>query len=87
MHETLDGLDLEHSTQLLLKATKMEEALWARYEQRARDIVCLLGLHTLALIQAGAFRAEGYCQLDQYSQKYQQQRKRLLQHYPNQEHS
>jgi tetratricopeptide (TPR) repeat protein len=86
-HETLEGLDLEHSTQLLLKAARIEKTLWQWDEEQARDIVHLLGSHTLALIQAGAYIAQGYCQLDQYLQKYQQQRNRLLEHYPSQEQS
>ncbi|KAF1952878.1 hypothetical protein CC80DRAFT_451679 [Byssothecium circinans] len=86
-HETLDGLDLEPCTQLLLKTAKIGETLWSLHEQQAQDIVHLLGSHTLALIQAGAYIAEGYCRLDQYPKKYQQQRKRLLKHFPNQEQS
>jgi tetratricopeptide (TPR) repeat protein len=82
--EALEGLDLEHSTQLLLKAAKIPAESWLSYKTLGEDVVDLLGSHTLALIQAGAYIAEGFCRLDQYPQKYQQQRKRLLKHYPEQ---
>ncbi|KAF2106263.1 P-loop containing nucleoside triphosphate hydrolase protein [Lophiotrema nucula] len=80
--EALEGLDLQHSIQLLLKAAKVPEASWLSCERQAQDIVRLLGSHTLALIQAGAYIAGGFCRLDQYPRKYQQQRKRLLKHHP-----
>jgi hypothetical protein len=85
--EALEGLDLQHSTQLLLKAAKLPEASWPSCERHAQDIVRLLGSHTLALIQAGAYIAGGYCGLDQYPAEYQRQRKRMLEHYPKQEQS
>jgi tetratricopeptide (TPR) repeat protein len=87
--ETLEGLDTEHSTQLLLKAARVPEEAWQSCEiqAQAHDIVSLLGSHTLALIQAGAYIAEGFCQLAEYPKKYQQHRRRLLEHHPEQEQS
>jgi tetratricopeptide (TPR) repeat protein len=85
--EALEGLDLQHSTQLLLKAARVPEKSWLCCKTQAQDVVVLLGSHTLALIQAGAYIAEGYCELDQYPKKFQQQRKRLLKHHPEQEQS
>ncbi|KFY66945.1 hypothetical protein V496_01838, partial [Pseudogymnoascus sp. VKM F-4515 (FW-2607)] len=85
--EALEGLDLKHSTELLLKAAKIPEESWLSCGQQAKDVVRLLGSHTLALILAGAYIAEGYCQLDQYHDKYQKQRKRFLQYHPDQEQS
>ncbi|KAF1951354.1 hypothetical protein CC80DRAFT_210229 [Byssothecium circinans] len=87
--EALVGLDPEHSTQLLLKAARMPEEAWQSRETQvqAQEIVSLLGSHTLALIQAGAYVAEGFCQLAEYPKKYQQHRKRLLEHHPEQEQS
>jgi tetratricopeptide (TPR) repeat protein len=85
--EALEGLGAEHATQLLLKAANVKEENWQSCEKQAQEVVRLLGSHTLALIQAGAYIAEGYCELDQYPDKYQQQRKRLLKHRPGQEHS
>ncbi|OAL53551.1 TPR-like protein [Pyrenochaeta sp. DS3sAY3a] len=85
--ESLGALDVQHSVQLLLKAARVPEDQWQGCDKQAQDIVHLLGSHTLALIQAGAYIAEGYCSLDQYIAKYQRQRKRLLEHYPIQEQS
>jgi tetratricopeptide (TPR) repeat protein len=85
--ETLEGLDEELSTQLFLKAALVPEESWQSWITQAQEIVRLLGAHTLALIQAGAYIAEGYCRLDQYLERYQRQRKRLLEHYPEQEQS
>ncbi|KAH7092522.1 hypothetical protein FB567DRAFT_625504 [Paraphoma chrysanthemicola] len=85
--EALEGLDDEHSTQLLLKAAHVPEEQWQSCGKHAQKIVQLLGSHTLALIQAGAYIAEGYCQLDEYPERYERQRKRLLEHYPDQQQS
>ena len=85
--EELTGLDIHHSTQLLLKAAEIPEELWPSYSQQAKDIVSLLGSHTLALIQAGAYIAKGHSRLDQYPEVYSQQRKRLLKYRPSQAQS
>ncbi|CAN9251458.1 unnamed protein product [Alternaria alternata] len=85
--EALESLEDEHSTQLLLKAAHVPEASWQACGEQAQAIVELLGSHTLALIQAGAYIAEGYCRLDQYVDKYKRLRKRLLKHYPKQQQS
>jgi tetratricopeptide (TPR) repeat protein len=87
--EKLEGLDPEHSEQLLLKAARVPEEVWQSCETQAQahEIVTLLGSHTLALIQAGAYVAEGFCQLAEYPEKYQQHRERLLKHHPEQEQS
>lgn len=80
--EALVGLDLEHSTQLLLKAALIPEESWPSYDQQAKNVVLLLGSHTLALIQAGAYIARGHRSLEQYPEEYQRQRKRLLKYHP-----
>jgi tetratricopeptide (TPR) repeat protein len=87
--EKLEGLDPEHSAQLLLKAARVPEEVWQSCETQAQahDIVKLLWSHTLALIQAGAYVAEGFCQLAEYPKKYQQHHERLLKHHPEQEQS
>ncbi|KAF2632596.1 hypothetical protein BU25DRAFT_487060 [Macroventuria anomochaeta] len=87
--EALEGLDAEHSTQLLLKAARVPEEAWrsCKTKAQAQDVVRLLGSHTLALIQAGAYVAEGYCQMAEYPKKYQQHRKRLLEYNLTQEQS
>ena len=85
--EPLKGLDLEHSTQLLLKAADIPKELWPSFDQQAKEVVRLLGSHTLALIQAGAYIAKGHGQLKQYPEVYQRQRKRLLEYHPRQAQS
>jgi tetratricopeptide (TPR) repeat protein len=85
--EALEGLELTHSTKLLLKAAQVLVESWPSYTAPAQEIVQLLGSHTLAIIQAGAYIAGGYCRLSQYPERYRQQRKKLLEHYPDQERS
>ena len=85
--EELTGLDIHNSTELLLKAAEIPEKLWSLYSQQAKDVVTLLGSHTLALIQAGAYIAKGHSRLDQYPEVYRQQRKRLLKYRPSQAQS
>ncbi|KAF2682375.1 hypothetical protein K458DRAFT_390862 [Lentithecium fluviatile CBS 122367] len=86
-HEMLEGLGLEDSTELLLRAAAIDATLRPCHQKQAQDIVELVCSHTLALIQAGAYIAEGHCRLDQYPEKYERQRKRLLEHHPEQEQS
>jgi tetratricopeptide (TPR) repeat protein len=85
--EALEGLELLHSTQLLLKAARLPEDSWSLHTVHAQEIVQLLGSHTLALIQAGAYIAEGYCRLAQYAERFRRQRRQLLEHHPDQEKS
>jgi tetratricopeptide (TPR) repeat protein len=85
--EALKGLNTEHSKKLLLKAAHVPEESWQSKKANAQEIVELLGSHTLALMQAGAYIAEGYCSLGQYAEEYRRLRKRLLEHYPKQQQS
>ncbi|KAH7380186.1 hypothetical protein BKA66DRAFT_420258 [Pyrenochaeta sp. MPI-SDFR-AT-0127] len=85
--EALEGLNEQHSAQLLLKAARVPEQSWQSCRKHAEDIVHLLGSHTLALVQAGAYIAEGHCQLDEYPKVYNRQRERLHRHYSKQEQS
>jgi tetratricopeptide (TPR) repeat protein len=82
--EALEGLELLYSTQLLLKAARLPKDSWSSHTAQAQEIVQLLGSHTLALIQAGAYIAEGYCRLSQYAEKFRKQRRQLLEHHPDQ---
>ncbi len=82
--EELEGLEDKDSKALLLKAADIPEEVWPSYNDHAQQVVQLLGSHTLALIQAGAYIAEGHCQLHQYLNVYQRQRKRLSEFRPEQ---
>ncbi|TVY32372.1 Kinesin light chain [Lachnellula occidentalis] len=72
---------------LLLKASGFPQELWPSYESQAKEVIQLLGSHTLALIQAGAYIARGHCHLHEYSEVFQRQRKRLLEYRPKQAQS
>ncbi|TVY45402.1 Kinesin light chain [Lachnellula subtilissima] len=76
--EALEGLEEKDSKNLLLKAAEVSPELRLTYEKQAEEVVRLLGSHTLALIQAGAYISQGHCQLHQYPKVYQRQRQRLL---------
>jgi tetratricopeptide (TPR) repeat protein len=85
--EALGGLEEEDAKELLLKATGLAPGSWLAYDNQAREVARLLGLHALALIQAGAYISQGHCQLYQYPGVYQRQRQRLLKYRPKQAQS
>jgi tetratricopeptide (TPR) repeat protein len=85
--EVLETLDRTHSVQLLLKAAQVPEVSWSTHTVHAEEIVDLLSAHTLALIQAGSYIAGGYCSMEAYPDRFIQQRKHLLEHYPHQQQS
>ena len=76
--ETLGDLELEDARELLLQATSIAESRWKEKEKAATAVVKILGLHTLAIIQAGAFVRQKLCTLEQYPTLYQQQKEQLL---------
>jgi tetratricopeptide (TPR) repeat protein len=82
--EALEGLDLTLSAQLVLKAAHVPMEAWSTETKEAENVAELLGSHTLALVQAGAYIAGGHCRLNQYAERYRRHRKQLLQHHPNQ---
>ena len=83
----LEGLEEQDSKELLLKAAELAPGSWPAHNTQAKEVVNLLGSHTLALIQAGAYISQGHCQLHQYSKVYQRQRQRLLKYRPKQAQS
>ncbi|OBT53876.1 hypothetical protein VE04_06248 [Pseudogymnoascus sp. 24MN13] len=76
--EALEGLEEQDSKKLLLKAAGLSPESWPSHDDQAKEVANLLGSHTLALIQAGAYVSQGHCQLHQYPKVYKQQRQRLL---------
>ena len=78
--EELTSLDIGLSKQLLLRAANIDEDLWPSVDHQAEAIANLIGSHTLALITAGSYVAQGFCRLDKYPEAYDKQRKRLLTH-------
>jgi tetratricopeptide (TPR) repeat protein len=85
--EALEGLGNGDSKELLLKAANIPKESWRSYNDQAETVIQLLGSHTLALIQAGAYIAKGYCRLHEYPKVYKRQRKRLMEFRPKQAQS
>ena len=85
--EALEALEEQDSKELLLKAAELSPESWSSYHDQAKEVVRLLGSHTLALIQAGAYVSQGHCKLHQYPEVYKRQRQRLLKYRPKQAQS
>ncbi|OBT93612.2 hypothetical protein VE01_08085 [Pseudogymnoascus verrucosus] len=85
--EVIKALKDQDSQELLFKAANLPQDSWSLYASQATEILHLLGSHTLALIQAGAYIARGHCKLHEYPNEYRRQRKRLLEFRPKQARS
>lgn len=64
--ESLEHLEHEHAQQLLLRVAYPNESQRKEKKQAALDVVKILGSHTLAIIQAGAFIKQKFCRLEEY---------------------
>jgi Flp pilus assembly protein TadD len=85
--EQLESLSSAECLTLLLRAAEIQAEAWAEHEPAAKYVVSLLGSHTLALIQAGAYIARGFCSLGEYPTEYSRQCERLLKFSPKQAQS
>ena len=85
--EALEGLEPEDAKKLLLQAAELPPQSWPSYDRAAEEVVRLLGSHTLGLILAGAYIANGHCRLSKYPHEYRRQRKRLLKYRLTQDQS
>lgn len=85
--EILTGLDEEDSVELLFKVAEIPLDSRSFQEEAAREIVKILGSHTLALIQAGAYIARGHCLMKEFPKVFQKHRDRLLKSRPKQAQS
>lgn len=74
--ENLGDLEPELACKLLLRAAFIEERQWEEKKEAAMSVVRILGSHTLAIIQAGAFIRQGRCSLEMYLDRFQQQQQR-----------
>ncbi|KAF7504364.1 hypothetical protein GJ744_002421 [Endocarpon pusillum] len=86
-YRELETLARSEAVGLLLKTTNVEPSLWESHETIAGKVVDILGSHTLAVVQAGAFIQQGLCSLEDYPTHFVQQRQRLLQFRPKQARS
>jgi len=80
----LEELEPELAQDLLLLATGIEQRRWKDKRRAALAIVEILGSHTLAIIQAGAFIKKKLCTIEQYPAIFQQQKGQLLKFYSKQ---
>ncbi|KFZ01814.1 hypothetical protein V500_00606 [Pseudogymnoascus sp. VKM F-4518 (FW-2643)] len=85
--EAIEGLEDQDSQELLFKAAELPQESWSSHTSEAGKVLRMLGSHTLALIQAGAYIARGHCKLDEYPKVYQKHRIRLLKSRPKQAQS
>ena len=76
--EPLGSLNSELAQKLLLKATRIPERRWKEKEEAAVAVIEVLGSHTLAIVQAGAFVQKKLCSLERYPIIFQQQKEQLL---------
>ena len=76
--EKLEDLKPELACELLYRAADIAESWWKEKEKAATAILTILGSHTLAIIQAGAFIKRGLCTLEQYPDVFKKQKGKLL---------
>lgn len=76
--ERLGGLKTNLARELLLKATFTPESRWKEKEEAAVAVINILGSHTLAIVQAGAFVRKKLCSLEEYPTIFRQQKEQLL---------
>ncbi|RYP45994.1 hypothetical protein DL768_007744 [Monosporascus sp. mg162] len=75
--EELDGLDKGDCIRLLLQLIGLPIEPQA-VNSAAEEVINILGSHTLAILQAGSYIAQGGCSLSNYPVVFQRQRERLL---------
>ncbi|KFY46707.1 hypothetical protein V494_00371 [Pseudogymnoascus sp. VKM F-4513 (FW-928)] len=74
--KTLEKLDVEDAIDLLFKASNTPEAHQSEKRRDAEAVVQLLAQHALAIVQAGAYIHQRPCELKEYEEEFQQQKKR-----------
>lgn len=75
---SLECLEPELALKLLLRAAHIAERRWKEKKEAALAIVEILGSHTLAILQAGAFIRRKLCTLEEYPTTFQQRKQELL---------
>lgn len=77
--EELDNLNDDDCIELFLKAAEITKGLRPASRSGAASVVKAVGSHTLAILQAGAYIAGGYCTMEEYPTVLEQNRKKLMQ--------
>ncbi|KAL9610453.1 MAG: hypothetical protein Q9167_004851 [Letrouitia subvulpina] len=86
-HEFLVDLEPGLARELLLRAISVPKSQWKEEEEATTALINILGSHTLAIIQAGAFVRQRLCTLEEYPSAFQQQRDELLKFHTKQNES
>lgn len=76
--EYLEFLEPDLADDLLLQASGIVQSRWPEKKEAASAIIEILGSHTLAIIQAGAFIKKRQCTIEQYPLFFEQEKGQLL---------
>lgn len=85
--EDLDHLSFQDALSLFLKSAGMTEIVHGDNPKAGENVVQALGLHTLAIIQAGAYIKLRFCSLEEYPTILKQQEERLMKFHQEQAQS
>jgi hypothetical protein len=77
-YESLSNLDPVNSMALLFRAAKIREQDQSAHKDVAKRILDVLGSHTLAIIQAGAYISNRFCTMKDYPNHFARQSQQLL---------
>lgn len=84
---TLGVLEFDLARELLLRAAHTSRSRWEEKEKAATTVVEVLGSHTLAIVQAGAYIRHKLCTLEEYPIIFQHRKEQLLKFYSKQNES
>lgn len=85
--EDLDHLSFQNAMSLFFKSAEVTAQFYEDNQKAGENIVRALGLHTLAIIQAGAYIKFRFCSLEEYPTHLKQQEERLMKFRPEQAQS
>lgn len=83
----LDNLDADDCVELLMKSAEVPPESQSTLHADAVSVIKAVGSHTLAIIQAGAYIARGYCSMAKYPDVLNRNRRRLMQFHTTQDPS
>ena len=81
----LGQMDKDETVTLLLKATGAENTADETLRKKAIPVTQTVGYLALAIIQAGAYMRQGFCEIEQYCDEYIRCRQSLLEYVPVQQ--